>query len=198
MSLTFLDSQSSNARVAQKIVANRLIAQSAIVDTFTNTLFQSVVPGKGILYQVIGYAPTEFAAAAAASSLYLNASAGIAQATAVTSAGLLILPTGAQIVSAKVTNNGTTVDSAGGNFNIGVEVYSDTPVGSGQVFTTLLETSVNLANGSAVSSADPLALGSGGSVSAPLVATVADSVVSVTNAVAVLAGDMAVLITYLL
>jgi hypothetical protein len=198
MSYSFLDSQSSNARVAQKLVANRLVAQSAIVDTLTNTLLQSVVPGKGILYQVIAYAPVEFASAGASSPLYMNTSAGVAQATALTSAGLLILPTGAQIVSVKATNNGTLVNSTGGSFNVGVEVYADARVGSAQIFNALLETSLNLANGSAVSNAEPLALGSAGSVGAPLPATAAVSVVSVTNSAIVLAGDMALLITYLL
>lgn len=222
MSHSLFDSTTSNASVSQRLVANKVVCQTLVADTITNSLFQSVVPGKGILYQAIIHAPNttivppgmQFANAtvspAAGSTLYFNSVAGVSQGTGAT-LGLTtnqwtyVLPAGAQLVSARATNNGTTI-VGGTTFNIGAVVYAAVPLPAvANIFAAVPTTSLNLGMGTMVQAGggvagDTAALPSVGTTWAPAAPAAANTVIAVTNLGPAVntAGDLALLITYLL
>lgn len=157
-------------------------------------------PGRGSLRQVVGYAPVGFSTAVVDTIQWLNVQPNSPAATAVTSSQLLLLPVGAQIVSAMVTNNGVTVTNTVLSFyDVSSEVWSAVPAATGNIASGVPLASVNLGanvGGAATSSA----LGSSGtSNEAVLAAAVANTGVNVQTLLGDnLTGDFAVLLTYLL
>ena len=76
-----------------------------------NSAFDGV--GLGVVKEVIGYAPTSFStlATGAANGVWLNTKKGLAAATSTSDSNLLKLPSGARVISAQATNNGTSITS---------------------------------------------------------------------------------------
>jgi hypothetical protein len=75
--------------------------------------FAKEVVGLGTVYTVTGYAPTTFGTTAATAGVFLNIQPNNLPATSATSSQLLHLPTGAEIIGMRITNNGTPITSAG-------------------------------------------------------------------------------------
>lgn len=161
---------------------------------------RNALPGSGVLHQVIGYAPVGFATAALNSIQFLNVQPNSPAATAVTSSQLLLLPVGARVVSAMVTNNGVAITNSGSStYDISSEVWSAVPAVSGNIATAMPLATVNL-GGNVGSASTATALGSSGTANnATLVAAVANTGVNVQTLVGSnLTGDLAVLLSYLL
>tara|TARA_B100001059_G_scaffold227060_1_gene256335 strand:- start:76 stop:627 length:552 start_codon:yes stop_codon:yes gene_type:complete len=86
------------------------------------------IDGKLTEFTVTGYAPSDFATAADGAKLNLNKAPGLPQATATTDPNLLRIPKRAALVSAYVTNNGTTITSGGGavlKVGVSTKIVSD-------------------------------------------------------------------------
>jgi hypothetical protein len=75
--------------------------------------FAKEVVGLGTVYTVTGYAPTTFGTTASGSGVFLNIQPSNLPATSATSPQLLHLPTGAEIIAMRLTNNGTAITSGG-------------------------------------------------------------------------------------
>lgn len=75
--------------------------------------FAKEVVGLGTVYTVTGYAPTTFGTTAATAGVFLNIQPNNLPATSATSSQLLHLPTGAEIIGMRLTNNGTAIASGG-------------------------------------------------------------------------------------
>lgn len=197
MSTIGFDGRASNYSVGGRMVANRVVGEEGIFTSVTTTYLQQVVPGKGALYQVTGYAPVELATAAAADILFLNNQPGLAANTDAADASALVIPAGARIASVEITNNGTAV-VGGTTFNLDTAVYP-APVAVTSLAAGVAEATVNLAIGTRLSNITSTALGTAGSLT-DAVAAVADDtgLVLTVGATPVTAGDLAVLITYIL
>ena len=86
------------------------------------------IDGKLTEFTLVGYAPTDFATAADGAVFNLNKAPGLPQATPTATANLLRIPKRAALVSAYVTNNGTTITSSGGAFlRVGVSTTLAAP-----------------------------------------------------------------------
>ena len=150
----------------------------------------------GVVREVVLYAPIGFATAAQNTILYLMTAPQTPAATSADSLGLFLSPTGAIIVSAVATNNGTTVEG-GSSFDIGYERWSTEPCGTSQIFSGTPLCHINA--GVHVGQHSDYSLGSCGS---PFVTVGPTSHVSGVT-VQVLgsdntAGDLAVVLRYLL
>jgi hypothetical protein len=109
-----------------------------------------------------------------------------------------LLPTGAEIIAAHATNNGTAVTQAGGTLEFGPEVWAATPAGDGTIGTTVTAASIN-GGGGVTFGETKAALGSAGAAVGGLTAVAANTGVTVSALVAaVTTGDLAVQITYLI
>jgi len=160
-------------------------------------LLNQKLKGLGSLSQVVGYAPVGFASAAANQSLFLNNVPASAAASSVSSSQLLVLPVGARVVQAVVSNNGTTI-TGGATFDIGTEAWSATPSGVSNITAGMTVGSIN--SGAVVGSVSGLtALGSAGDVLTANAAVLSDTGVTVqVLGSANTAGDLAVTLWYLL
>lgn len=168
-------------------------ANSVTVDSLNQV---NALPGVGTLHEVVAYAPSSFSTLAINGILFLNNSPGAAAATAVTDDNLFLLPTGAQVVSAVVTNNGTTI-TGGTSYDIGTEVWTATPTGNADIAAAMTLATVNA--GGTVGLPAGSALGSAGSPYTPLAAAAANTGVTVQALTSAnTAGDLAVRISYLL
>lgn len=167
--------------------------------TVTTQLLNQAIAGSGTLWQVVGYAPSAFATAAAGDVLFLNNQQQSAVASAVTDSHLLLLPAGAQVVSAVVTNNGVPV-VGGVTFDIGTEVWSSAGSGNSDISAAMLLATVNSGGKVGDLLAAPVsALGTSGVAFASGSAVAANTGVTVQVLGAPnTAGDLAVTITYLL
>ena len=88
----------------------------------------AVADGRLPEFTVTGYAPTGFANAASGAKLNLNNAPGKPQATATTDPNLLRLPKGVKVISAYVTNNGTTITSGGAaTLTVGLAALAASP-----------------------------------------------------------------------
>lgn len=169
--------------------------------TVSNSLSQLLLPGigasqTGVVHEVVLYAPSSFAETAQNGVLFLMTRPGSTAATSATSTGLFTLPSGARVVSAVVTNNGTTV-VGGTTFDVGYEAWSEEPTGNGQVFTAL--TVARLNTGGFVGPVAATALASAGTSFAIGTATTEDTSVTVqVLGAANTAGDFALVLRYLL
>ena len=88
----------------------------------------SSIDGKLTEITLVGYAPVELATASSGTILNLNKAPGLPQATATTDPNLLRIPKRAALVSAYVTNNGTTITSGGGavlKVGVSTKIVSD-------------------------------------------------------------------------
>ena len=180
------------------------VSSSQVVDlnaqSVTTRVLNQSLEGLGTLYQVVGYAPSSFATAAAGSVLFLNNSQNSTDATSANDSRLLVLPENARVVSAVVTNNRTNVVGAA-DFDVGLEAWSDAPTGDNSVFDGVSLADVNSGSfvGSLLGAAAPLGLGSPGIALNVGAALGADSGVCVTvNTSPNTSGDLAVTVTYLL
>lgn len=165
--------------------------------TLENLVEPNAFPGLGTLYTVIGYAPTSFSTLASSGVVYLNNASGQAAATAVTDSQLLVLPTGAKVLSAVVTNNGTSVTNTGAStYDVSTEVWPAV-AGGGNVAAAMTLATVN--TGGAVGPVAATALGTSGVAFAPLAAAAANTGLTVqVNVGDNTAGDLAVTVKYLL
>jgi hypothetical protein len=174
-------------------VINTLTANSITTQHLTQNMAGDGTALK--MYQVTGYAPVGFSTLAINAVQFLNSAPTKAAATAVGGQFLLLLPTGAQIVQADVTNNGTTVVGAT-TFDIGTEVWTAAPTGTDDIFTAATLAGVNA--GATVGQTADLGFATSGKVLVPLGATAANTGISVQAlAAANTAGDLAIRITYL-
>ena len=169
--------------------------------TVNNSLSQLLLPGigatqTGVVHEVVLYAPNSFAETSQNGVLFLMTKPGSDAATSTTSTGLFTLPTGARVVSAVATNNGTTV-VGGTTFDVGYEVWSSEPTGNGQIFTALTVARLNV--GGFVGPVPTAALASAGTSFAIGSATTQDTSVTVQVLGANnTAGDFALVLRYLL
>jgi hypothetical protein len=180
------------------LTSGRVVDLSAV--TVTTRLLNVGIAGLGTLHQVVGYAPTSFATTPTNGVVFLNNEPKAAPATSVSSSQLLLLPSGARVVSAVVTNNGTTV-VGGTSFDIGTDVWSSNPSGLSNISAGMLLATVNAGGsvGNLLNAVEPTALGSAGVKLLTDVNAVGDNTgvtvqVLTTNNTA---GDLAVTLTYL-
>lgn len=181
------------------LTSGRVVDLSAV--TVTTQLLNVGITGLGTLHQVVGYAPTSFATTLENGVVFLNNHPKAAPATSVSSSQLLLLPSGARVVSAVVTNNGTTV-VGGTSFDISTDVWSSNPSGlSSNISAAMPLATVNAGGsvGNLLNAVQPTALGSAGVKLLTGVNAVGDNT-GVT--VQVLGGnntdgDLAVTLTYL-
>lgn len=106
-----------------RIKVTDLLGGNATLNSLANV---TAVPGLGTLKTVVGYAPTGFNVTPSGSGVFLNTTENQAPALVSTDQGLLVLPTGAVILSMRVTNNGTAITGAGANFDIATQAWTAT------------------------------------------------------------------------
>lgn len=115
------------------LTANSITADSVSVN----------IPGNGVsaraTYTVTGYAPTGFDTLAQNGVQFLNYGSSLAAATAVTDVRLLLLPEGARVISAFMTNNGT-VQAGATSFDLGTQVWSSVGTGTQDIGAAILAT----------------------------------------------------------
>jgi len=160
----------------------------------------NALPGLGSLHQVVGYAPVGFSTAAINQIHFLNSVPNSAAATSVNSPQLLLLPEGAKVVGAVVTNNGVTITNSGSStYDISSEVWSASPAAAGNIASAMTLAIVN-AGGNVGFASTPSPLGGvGNAYTAALSAALPNTGVNVQTLVgANLTGDLAVLVSYLL
>ena len=185
---------------AQSVGVNELNLNGSISD-------KNAYPGS-VLHRVVGYAPASFGTTAKDSGVFLNKSPGLPKSLNGSAAQLLVLPVGAKLIRATLTNNGTTVTSSGSaNLNVGVESWKATPnnvdVFKGALVAAATASGINNAQGVTVS-ANVLVLGNSGfgssgeaTAATPVtVAAGAQNVSVLVNGAALTAGDLALVIEY--
>lgn len=182
-------------------VAQLNASQGSVVNLYAQNLevglLNQKLQGLGGLYQVVGYAPLGFATSAINQVYFLNNAPASAPAASVSSAQLLVLPVGARVVQAVVTNNGVTIVS-GNTYDIGTDVWSATPSGVANIATAMSIGTIN--SGGVVGAVSGLtSLASGGAALTANAAVVANTGVTVQSLVSAnTAGDLAVTLWYLL
>jgi hypothetical protein len=175
---------------------NNLTANSITADSVSVNL-----PGTGLAarstYTVTAYAPTGFSTLAASGVLFLNYGSGLAAATAATDTRLVLLPYGARVISAFMTNNGT-IQAGATTFDLGTEVWSAAPTGTQDIGAAINAagfqgTSVGVSIG-----ATSTALGGTGDPLTGTVAAMTNTGITIQGlGAANTAGDFAVQITYI-
>ena len=182
-------------------------------ETVTSQLYRDVlnIPGKGTLQSVVGYAPNTFGTTGAAGGVFLNVKPGLAPATAATDVQLLTLPANAVIVKVQATNNGTTINSGGApTFTVGREAWTAAAPSDASFLALTNLTNINTDGGVyAVGEAAAFVAAAGanaqlGGTGVPRTVVTVDATASngnvgvLVNAAALIAGDFAVRIEYLL
>lgn len=184
-------------------VAQLNASQGSVVNLYAQNLevglLNQKLQGLGGLYQVVGYAPLGFATSASGDAYFLNNVPASAPATSVSSAQLLVLPVGARVVQAVVTNNGVTIVSGGAStYDIGTVVWNIIPPASNNITSAMTKSTIN--SGGVVGAVSGLTtLTSAGAPLTANAAVVANTGVTVqTLSTANTAGDLAVTLWYLL
>ena len=168
----------------------------------TDTLSSNNLSGIGTLFQVVVYAPTEFATLSGAQTVFLNNIPSATDATAVTDSRLLLLANGAQILSIQASNNGTTVtgtNSFGGpTCVIGTNTWSASPSSSNNLLNNITTAKFN--SGVVAGTTSSSALGSTGTDLTRVAVTNSTTGITVSNTAfdTILTGDAVFIITYLL
>ena len=144
----------------------------------------------GVVKQVIGYAPTEFATLGINGVVNLNTQPGLSQAAGTP----LRLPLNACVISATVDNNGTAV--AGNNYDIGIAA---TITSNNDIFDAITPAIIN-AGGLVQNRETTNALGATGVIdNTPRVAALNANFVTVISLIgATTAGDLKLTISYIL
>lgn len=168
--------------------ASSLHASSVTTDSMTTN------SGAYRLVESTVYAPTSFSTLAINGVVFFNSARGLAAATAVTDSQLFLLPANAQILSATLTNNGTTV-AGGTTYDVGTEVWSAAPTGTSNVAAAVPLATLN--TGTTVSSTAN-AFGSAGANTGLVIAAANTGLSVQVLTTANTAGDMAVTLRYLL
>lgn len=194
-----------NTLTAQTLGVNNLNLTGTVSDT-------EAYPGT-VVHRVVAYAPTGFATTAATAGVYLNKRPGLAPAANASAAQLFSLPTGAQLRSARLTNNGTTVTSGGATtLDVAVQAWSASAPSGTTLFNKAV--AVGAASVSGVNNVEGITVTSNVPILATTlfgttgVATVTGGQVTVTsgvqnvgvlvNAAALTAGDLALVVEYTL
>lgn len=185
---------------AQSVGVNELNLNGSISD-------KNAYPGS-VLHRVVGYAPASFGTTAKGGGVFLNKSPGLPKSLNGSAAQLLVLPVGAKLIRATLTNNGTTVTSNGApTLDVGVESWKATPnnadVFSSAVVGLAAASGINNAQGVTVSANATIqatgGFGSTGGAAAATPVTVAAGAQNVSVLVkdaALTAGDLALVIEY--
>lgn len=158
-------------------------------------------PGLGSIRQVVGYAPIGFATAAEDSIMFLNVKPQSPVATSVNSPQLLLLPVGAKVVGAVVTNNGKTISNSGtATYDITAEVWSASPSANGNIANNMTLNTINLVGHVGFGHPTSSDLGTAGTQYKTTLSSAANNTgVNVqTLGGSNTSGDLAVLINYLL
>ena len=184
---------------AQSVGVNELNLNGSISD-------KNAYPGS-VLHRVVGYAPASFGTTAANGGVFLNKSPGLPKSLNGSAAQLLVLPVGAKLIRATLTNNGTTVTPSGASLNVGVESWKATPnndaVFQGAVVGLATASGINNAQGVTVSANVTIqangGFGSTGTADPATPVTVAagaQNVSVIVKGAALTAGDLALVIEY--
>lgn len=105
---------------SQSVDVNELNLTGSISDS-------KAYPGS-VLHRVVGYAPASFGTTAKDNGVFLNKLPALAKSVNGNAEQLLVLPVGAKLIRATLTNNGTTVTSNGSTtLNVGVESWQAVP-----------------------------------------------------------------------
>ncbi len=185
---------------SQSVGVNELNLTGSISDI-------NAYPGR-VLHRVVGYAPASFGTTASNNGVFLNKSPGLPKSINGSAAQLLVLPVGAKLIRATITNNGTTVTSGGSpTLNVSVESWKANPTQSNLFQNAIVDvasaSSINNAQGVTVS-ANVEILGNAGfgasgtaTPATPVTVTAgAQNVGVLVKNAALTAGDLALVIEY--
>lgn len=126
------------------VITSEAKFNNAIIDSITANRINKGIVGGYVLYEVTGYAHSNWGTSLAGSVSFLNNKPNSPEATSEDSPQLLLLPEGANIVSAVASDNKVAI-VGGATLDIGSEVWNETPTAaSADIFSGLNTSDLNL------------------------------------------------------